>query len=355
MKRGLILVLVLVYALAGTCFAETDVPTTVKAVQEAYYEAINAEGDGDVKYNSLHENVCLMRETLIAGERPVAEMGCTMLFGDVSALSDEELLQKIDQFLEYVIDSDEDKLSALMRKFQTMSSVSGIIESTSISLEVNDMAEFVAELGLTPQTVGYVLAVLDIYDAGDEFLQFTDTGFTYSWTAAGAYKLTLAEDISINEGDESSGNRNAAMGLTVDLYVSHFNEYSKGIFVLKPDSQGNSYILWPFEPATSKKVDATFYFSLDDNGYISTIDVTGNRYTAIEEMGCRYAFSALYPQWTLSEAADYFEPLTYSVSRLATINTADYNGIEHNYNVFDDFYMYTMFVSKEYEGYKSMY
>ena len=53
MKRGLILVLVLVYALAGTCFAETDVPTTAKAVREAYYEAINAEGDGDVKYQEL--------------------------------------------------------------------------------------------------------------------------------------------------------------------------------------------------------------------------------------------------------------------------------------------------------------
>ena len=61
MKRGLILVLVLVYALAGTCFAETDVPTTVKAVQEAYYEAINAEGDGDVKYSDQWNG--LARET----------------------------------------------------------------------------------------------------------------------------------------------------------------------------------------------------------------------------------------------------------------------------------------------------
>ena len=49
MKRGLILVLVLVYALAGTCFAETDVPTTVNAVHVVFYEGFNAECDCVVK------------------------------------------------------------------------------------------------------------------------------------------------------------------------------------------------------------------------------------------------------------------------------------------------------------------
>ena len=134
MKRGLILVLVLVYALAGTCFAETDVPTTVKAVQEAYYEAIYAEGDGDVKYQELHMLAENLKTALSKNDQSAVEDDRVLLYGDFDDFSDEELLQKTDQFLEYVVDADDDKLSALMRKFQTMSSVSGTIEPKTVSL-----------------------------------------------------------------------------------------------------------------------------------------------------------------------------------------------------------------------------
>ena len=99
MKRGLILVLVLVYALAGTCFAETDVPTTVKAVQEAYYEAINAEGDGDVKYQELHMLAENLKTALSKNDRSAVEDDCVLLYGDFDDFSDEELLQKIDCFM----------------------------------------------------------------------------------------------------------------------------------------------------------------------------------------------------------------------------------------------------------------
>lgn len=194
MKKFLTWVIIFLLAAMGTTLAENSETETVRT---AYYEAINAEGDGDVKYNELHDTADNIREALIAGNRSEVEENCILMYGDISMMSDEELLQRTEDFLAYVVDDDGDKLSALMSRFQSMDSVKGLIEPTKVSIEVSDISQFVAELGLSNKAVGYVLAVVDIYDyswlGGDEFLQFTDAGFTFNWTAVGSYELTLTE------------------------------------------------------------------------------------------------------------------------------------------------------------------
>ena len=388
MKRGLILVLVLVYALAGTCFAETDVPTTVKAVQEAYYEAINAEGDGDVKYQELHMLAENLKTALSKNDRSAVEDDCVLLYGDFDDFSDEELLQKTDQFLEYVVDADDDKLSALMRKFQTMSSVSGTIEPKSIAIEVSDISEFVDEIGLTPQTVGYLLAMLDVYDyswlGGDELLQFTDTGFTFNWKAVGAYEMSLTGDTAadtieelargcsgdkvvrlqerLNELGFSVGTVDGSYGKKTEFAVRDFQErnglsvtgiadvdtqellYSDNALATHFGFTIDEFISRFFE--TSEKnfriaeengsynvygygsIDASFAFETDSLGHVTSISFDGRN---IKKNGqnhlyaCLYAFGVIHPDLSGKSLVNEFKRICGS----GEIVTED--GIEYPY------------------------
>ena len=91
--------------------------------------------------------------------------------------------------LTYVVDTDGDEMSALMRKFATLDSVTGTIETTKVDIVVEDANQLLDELSMQPEAFGKVLAMLDMYDytnlfdgatEADKLLQFTERGFTYS-------------------------------------------------------------------------------------------------------------------------------------------------------------------------------
>ena len=81
MKRILVLVLAVVFVLSGLCCAEADAYSdTVYTVRKAYYEAINAAGDGDVKYRELHEIAGEIQAALSAGNRSAVEKDCILVY-----------------------------------------------------------------------------------------------------------------------------------------------------------------------------------------------------------------------------------------------------------------------------------
>ncbi len=84
-----------------------------------------------------------------------------------------------------------------MRKFATMESVKGTIEPQSVDIYVDDMELFVKELNMRTSVTGGVLTVLNLYDFNwrDEekrAFQFTENGFTFTWSAVGPYSMTLS-------------------------------------------------------------------------------------------------------------------------------------------------------------------
>lgn len=384
MKKFLTWVMIFLLATMGMTLAENG---EIEAVRTAYYEAINAEGDGDVKYNELHAVADKVRETLVAGNRSEAEDGCTFMYGDISMISDEELLKKTEDFLEYVVDVDGDKLSALMRRFQSMDSVTGLIEPTTVSIEVNDISQFVTELGLSDKAVGYVLAVVDIYDyswlGGNELLQFTDTGFTFNWTAVGSYELTLTEDVSVttieelargSKGDQvvqlqerlnelgfSVGTADGSygkktefavqdfqkrnglnstgiadvetqellysedalgthFGFTIDEFVSRFSEVAEENYRITEEN--GSYNVYGYGT-----MDASFAFKTDSLGHVTAISFNGQNLKKNGEeqiKACLYAFGVIHPDLSSEDLVNEFV-------RIGKAGMITEDGIEYMY------------------------
>lgn len=164
----------------------------IQACEDSYTSAKNHRADRDYEYLQILKKAQKEQKAINDGliDYALAEE----LFG--SELSDEEITKRTRDLLSYL--AEEDMLSALMRKFQKLSSVTGEIDRTKVDIEVANTDDLLEELGIRPEVMGKILAMLDIYDAswlmGDEGkknLQFTDTGFTFSWTAVGAYSLSL--------------------------------------------------------------------------------------------------------------------------------------------------------------------
>lgn len=293
MKKFLALLLTLVFAWSGSAFSETNI---ADAVQQAYNDAINADGDGDVKYNELYEITQKVISSLKKGDRDSVKEDCILLFGDIKIFANQELIQKAEGVLEYVIEPDGDKLSALMCKLQKMRTVSGTIEPTKISIEVKDLSDFVTELRLSPKAVGYVLAMLDIYDyswlGGEKFLQFTKTGFTYQWTAVGDYKLNLSADFTVKKTAEIKKRSN--FGFTIDEFILDFHMACNWRYFIA-ESDG-SYNLYDFN---NYKLMGSFSFETDNSGNVTNISVKGQnmaKYGQKQLYSCVYAFSVVHPE-----------------------------------------------------------
>lgn len=176
---------------------------TTQAVLTGYESAIEytkEKGyDADYAYKDVRKRLVELNSAAYLGDTTEAQPCAWGLFdGDWENLSIDELQEKAQYVLEYVT-ADDDHLSALMRKFSSMNSVSGTITPTSVDISVDNMAEFVAEMGLRAEVVGGVLAVIKNYDYSwidpdsSELLQFTDNGFTFHWEAVGQYTLQLSD------------------------------------------------------------------------------------------------------------------------------------------------------------------
>lgn len=158
-------------------------------VKESYQDALDlAKLSGqnqDYEYGLLHMQMSIRQLELKQGhydEEAVKEIvrNCA---------SQEDALSKLTDMLTYVVDTDGDEMSALMRKFATLDSVTGTIETTKVDIVVEDANQLLDELSMQPEAFGKVLAMLDMYDytnlfdgatEADKLLQFTERGFTYS-------------------------------------------------------------------------------------------------------------------------------------------------------------------------------
>ena len=158
-------------------------------VKESYQDALELAKLGgqnqDYEYGLLQVQMSIRQLELKQGhydEEAVKEIvrNCT---------SQEDALAKLTDMLTYVVDTDGDEMSALMRKFATLDSVTGTIETTKVDIVVEDADKLLDELSMQPEAFGKVLAALDMYDytnlfddatEADKPLQFTERGFTYS-------------------------------------------------------------------------------------------------------------------------------------------------------------------------------
>lgn len=184
-------------------YADTDI-STIEKVKNSYNTALslakNNNKDQDYSYLLLHDELVSLN-TAGTFDQSKADV----IFKNVS---NENIKQKCSDLLTYVLSEDQDYISALMRKFSALESVVGTIEIKKVNIQVDDIDKLLNELGIQPETLGRILAMLDIYDyswlsdSGDnKFLQFTNTGFTYNWTAVGDKTLVLGnEDLNKTTG-----------------------------------------------------------------------------------------------------------------------------------------------------------
>lgn len=173
----------------------TSQKSSIEIVKESYNDALalakNKNADQDYSYIQLHNEVKeLMKQSSFDKE------AYANIFGEV--ITEQNANAKCTDLLTYVVDEDDDSLSALMRKFKQVKSVEGEISETSVNISVRNVQDLLDELSIAPETLGRILAMLDIYDYSwlssnedDKFLQFTDTGFTFKWSAVGEKKLNL--------------------------------------------------------------------------------------------------------------------------------------------------------------------
>ena len=178
--------------------------STIDKVKNSYNEALslaeNNNKDQDYSYLLLHDELVSLNtaDTFDQGKADVI----------FKSVSNENIKQKCSALLTYVLAEDQDYISALMKKLSTVKSVTGKIEATSVSIQVNDIDSLLNELEIQAETLGRILAMLDIYDYSwlsddaDKFLKFTDNGFTYNWKSSANYTLDLqyqAESLTKND------------------------------------------------------------------------------------------------------------------------------------------------------------
>ena len=168
--------------------------SAIEIVQDSYDEALAVAkqkgADQNYSYLLLRKEVQdLLSKTEFDPEASAEIFNTTVTADNVQ--------QKGADLLTYVLEEDQDYLSALMKRFKQTEYVKGTIDVSSVDIAVEDIQALLDELSIRPETLGRILAMLDIYDFSwlssdsGKFLQFTDTGFTYKWSAVGDYKLTL--------------------------------------------------------------------------------------------------------------------------------------------------------------------
>lgn len=187
----------------STTTPEIKFTATTKEVRDAYNNTLTnakkAGKDADVAYDEIREKLVKLNSAAYMGDRTEVEWAAWALFDDGlwENASTDEIQDMAQSALKFIVSKDDDKLSALMKKFKTMKSVKGTIESTKIDIVVTDMNQFVKEMGLRADVVGGVLAMLNTYDYSwidtdnKKMLQFTENGFTFKWKAVGDYKMKL--------------------------------------------------------------------------------------------------------------------------------------------------------------------
>lgn len=195
----------------------------IQAVEQAYEDALAVakqnSKDQNYAYILLHDEMfSLLADASID---KYDEDAVETIFGEVT--SQDEAIQLLTKTLSYVVSDGDDYLSALMRKFSSVKSVTGTISTTSVDIEVEDVAELLDELHIKPDVLGRILAMLDIYDytwlsdSSEPLLQFTEHGFTYHWESITQYVLDLqyqgaplsAQDFLIRIVDEDSEDMDA--------------------------------------------------------------------------------------------------------------------------------------------------
>ncbi len=175
---------------------------TTKNVVEGYKSAleyaIKKGYEVDYAYNDTRTRLVKINSAAYMNDVTEAQWAAWQIIpGDVDSMSCAQLQKKAQAALEFIVPDSSDRLSALMKKFKKMSSVTGTIKTTEINIVVKDMDKFVKEMGLTDKIVGGVLAILNSYDYSwlddnaDSAVQFTENGFTFKWRAVGNYKLSL--------------------------------------------------------------------------------------------------------------------------------------------------------------------
>lgn len=202
---------------------EGEALPVIQAVEQAYEEALafarENKKDQNYAYILLHDEMfSLLADASID---KYDEESVEKIFGEVD--SKDEAIQLLTKTLSYVVSDGDDYLSALMRKFSAAKSVTGTISTTSVDIEVVDVAELLDELHIKPDVLGRILAMLDIYDytwlsdSSEPLLQFTEHGFAYHWESLTQYILDLqyqgaplsAQDFIIRIVDEDSEDMDA--------------------------------------------------------------------------------------------------------------------------------------------------
>ena len=387
MKKLLSVFLILVmiaFSAINTHAEHQNYSEYVQIVRNAYYEAINAEGDSDVLYNEVYEIIHDLKKALAAGDTEERDYARVKLFGWSDKSSDEELNMRADQLLSFIVDHSGDKLSALMQKFSTMESVSGIIEPTHVEIAVNDMQAFINEFNLCASTSGYVLAILDLYTLFDEAVIFTNSGFRFEWTSIGAYQLNLqtssVEDLArgskgnnvillqnrLNElgynvgtadgdygkktamavaafqkrnGLEATGiadirtqellYSNAALathfGISIEEFIDLFCKTSDEDYVIK--KEGSSYnIYW----LGFTEIGSTFTFKTNEIGKVTSISFNGtnlSKHGSNQVYACLYAFGAINPEIRKNDLIDEFKKVC-GTGKIETVNGIEYTYLE---------------------------
>lgn len=185
--------------------------STTEIVKQYYNDALslakNKNKDQDYSYILLHDEVVKLSQASTFSQSDALKIFNNTVTGD-------NIKSKCSDLLTYVIEEDQDYISALMRKFSTLNSIDGTIDAKSVKIQANNIDTLLEELSIQPKTLGRILAMLDIYDYSwlsdsedDKFLQFTDTGFTYSWTAVGDKILNLNATVS-SETAKKNNNSN---------------------------------------------------------------------------------------------------------------------------------------------------
>lgn len=192
MKRTFFVFLLLLMMLNGNTLAEgVQYSASVESVRSAYNRAVATKGDSDAAYNEIYNVIRELRSAILMNDKEEVGYAQVKLFGWEDESSHSELMEKSEALLAFIVEPKGDKLSALMNKFVTMSSVDGVIEPTEVEIKVKDIDKFVKELGLCKKATGYVLAMLDVYFFSGDAVQFTKNGFEFRWKAVGPYKMNL--------------------------------------------------------------------------------------------------------------------------------------------------------------------
>lgn len=169
----------------------------IQAVAQAYEESLAlaklSKEDQNYAYIRLHDEMFkLLADTSIGVYDKEA---IERIFGEVE--SQDEAIKLLTETLKYVLSDGGDYLSALMRQFSEVKSVTGTITTTHVDIVTNDVSELLTELHIRPDVLGRILAMLDIYDYtwlsdnSEPLLQFTEYGFTYRWESVAQYVLNL--------------------------------------------------------------------------------------------------------------------------------------------------------------------